>query len=115
MMRGLSRAELAGRAGVSYAFIQQLESGTRTDPRAATLAKIAKHLGTSIDRLLHEQSPSATTTPSAQIDVVSPETELVEEIKGMLSGLPEGALLVVRDLVRSLSASSLGRQRNSSR
>jgi transcriptional regulator with XRE-family HTH domain len=49
--RGLSREELAYRAGVSWAAIAQIESGRRADVRLTTLSALAGALRVSVDYL----------------------------------------------------------------
>jgi transcriptional regulator with XRE-family HTH domain len=50
---GLSQAELSERSGVTEVTIWRLETGVGT-PRPSTLAKLAKALRISRERLLHE-------------------------------------------------------------
>lgn len=49
--RGLSQEALSKKSGVSRATIARLESGEDFDVMASTLLKIAKALGTSVDKL----------------------------------------------------------------
>ena len=49
--RGMSKSELARRAGTTYQTILNIESH-RYDPSARTLAKIARALGVSLDALV---------------------------------------------------------------
>ena len=49
--KGMSRAELSVRSGVSYKLLWEYENGRR-EPSLATLRKITKALGCTIDDLL---------------------------------------------------------------
>lgn len=49
--RGMSQEALSKKSGVSRATIARLESGEDFDVMASTLLKIAKALGTSVDKL----------------------------------------------------------------
>ena len=50
--KGMSRAELSVRSGVSYKLLWEYENGRR-EPSLATLRKITKALGCTIDDLLN--------------------------------------------------------------
>ncbi len=52
--RGLSRLELAGRAGISLSTLARLESQSRRPCRTRTLALIARALGEDPAALLHQ-------------------------------------------------------------
>lgn len=45
---GLTQDELARKAGVTYAYISMLESGTKKNPSLMLVKKLAKALGVSI-------------------------------------------------------------------
>ncbi len=49
---GLSQTELAQLCGVSPQRINQIEQGTRPDPRLSTIRELAKHLGVSVTELI---------------------------------------------------------------
>jgi transcriptional regulator with XRE-family HTH domain len=49
---GLTRLQLADRAGLSRSAIGHVESGRRPDPCASTVKRLANGLGVSIDWLL---------------------------------------------------------------
>lgn len=49
--RGMSQEALSKKSGVSRATIARLESGEDFDVMASTLLKIAKALGTNVDKL----------------------------------------------------------------
>jgi transcriptional regulator with XRE-family HTH domain len=49
---GLTQQGLAVAAGLSVSVVQQLEHGAIPDPRASTLYKLAKTLGTTVDALM---------------------------------------------------------------
>lgn len=51
--RGMSQEALSKKSGVSRATIARLESGEDFDVMASTLLKIAKALGTSVDKLFY--------------------------------------------------------------
>jgi transcriptional regulator with XRE-family HTH domain len=55
---GLSREALAVRAGLSWAAIAQIESGRRPNPRAETVAALARALGVTADYLLAHDAQS---------------------------------------------------------
>jgi transcriptional regulator with XRE-family HTH domain len=49
---GLSQSELAGSAGVTKSAVGMIETGKRPYPQADTLARIARALGTTSEKLL---------------------------------------------------------------
>lgn len=49
---GLSQRALAAEAGISQPAVGMIESGRRTLPQADTLARIARALGTTSEKLL---------------------------------------------------------------
>lgn len=49
---GLTQKQLAAAAGVRLATLSELETGTTTDPRLSTLAKLADALGVKVADLL---------------------------------------------------------------
>jgi transcriptional regulator with XRE-family HTH domain len=49
---GLSRSQLAERAGLSYPAISHIETGRRPDPNASTVKRLARGLNVSCDWLL---------------------------------------------------------------
>ena len=51
--RGMSQDALSKKSGVSRATIARLESGEDFDVMASTLLKIAKALGTTVDKLFY--------------------------------------------------------------
>lgn len=51
--RGMSQEALSKKSGVSRATIARLESGEDFDVMASTLLKIAKALGTTVDKLFY--------------------------------------------------------------
>jgi transcriptional regulator with XRE-family HTH domain len=57
MYYGLSQAELSERSGITEVTIWRLETGMGA-PRPSTLAKLAKALRISRERLLHELPPT---------------------------------------------------------
>jgi transcriptional regulator with XRE-family HTH domain len=50
--RGLTQEELAGKVGVTKAYISQLESGARKNPSLVVLKRLAKALRVPITALL---------------------------------------------------------------
>ena len=50
--KGLTQEELAGRVGVTKAYISQLESGARKNPSLVVLKRLAKALRVPITELL---------------------------------------------------------------
>ena len=68
--QGISRPQLAAAVGVSYTFIQQLESGAGKEPGAAKLHKIAQTLGVTVDDLLTRSYVTA--DPATGGDSASP-------------------------------------------
>lgn len=49
---GLSQSELAGSAGITKSAVGMIETGRRCTPQADTLARIARALGTTSEKLL---------------------------------------------------------------
>ncbi|MCA9360058.1 helix-turn-helix transcriptional regulator [Candidatus Nomurabacteria bacterium] len=64
---GMSMDKLAQEAGVSKAYISQLESGTSTKPSASKLFDIAAALGTSMADLLGKTVPITDMTSEVEI------------------------------------------------
>ena len=50
--KGLSQRALAAKAGVTQAYIAELESGARKNPTVATLQRLAKALKVKVGELL---------------------------------------------------------------
>jgi transcriptional regulator with XRE-family HTH domain len=65
-IRGLTLPDLAERAGVSKAFLWEIESGKSKRPGAEVLFRIADALGVTIAHLMGRQ-------PSAQKELIEPE------------------------------------------
>jgi transcriptional regulator with XRE-family HTH domain len=55
--KGLSQKALADRAGMSYTFLCNVESG-KADPSLSTLKRLAKALGITVSELVKEPQPS---------------------------------------------------------
>jgi transcriptional regulator with XRE-family HTH domain len=74
---GKSRATLARDAGVTYAFVRQLELGERAMPRGDNLSALADALGVSVDSLLGSavDAPVPTSTASDERAVLVAEIE----------------------------------------
>lgn len=64
---GLNIEQLANKAGVSKAYISQLESGTSTKPSASKLYDIAVALNTSMADLLGKTVPVASSATTVEI------------------------------------------------
>lgn len=97
--RGLSRRTVAQQADVSYAFVQQLETGVRPDPGARKLKSIAGVLGVTVDELLGDAS-ELSVQPGPAAKVVHPARK---EIDSLLDGLSADKLVAVRDMVKLLA------------
>ena len=95
--RGLSRAKLAHDAGLSYAFVQQLETGVRKDPGVKNVAAIAAVLDSSLDSLL--ERPGAEPPSSAGSPTPRPLPSR-GEIDALLDDLAPSELVAARDLLR---------------
>lgn len=52
----MTQEELAKRSGVSRGTISAMENGTSKETTTKTLAKIARALGTSVDRIFFEET-----------------------------------------------------------
>ncbi len=50
--KGMTQVQLAKRAKVTQSYVAQLEAGVKKNPSLATLMRIAKALGVSIEQLL---------------------------------------------------------------
>ncbi len=59
--RGLTLSELARQAGISKAYLSQIETGQVESPSAKTLFNIASSLGTTVAALLGEALPANAT------------------------------------------------------
>lgn len=57
--RGLTQADLAGKAGVQVVMVSHFETGVRSSASAATLVKFANALSVSIDYLLGQSNDPA--------------------------------------------------------
>ena len=112
--RGLSRATLAREAEVSYAFIQQLETGVRRDPGVKNLAAVAAQLGVSVDSLLEGGTNGAALIGVATTPRPAPARRQIEEL---LEEMSDEELISARDLLRVLRGrgrpKSVSRQRAS--
>jgi transcriptional regulator with XRE-family HTH domain len=106
--QGLSRAKLANEAGLSYTFIQQLETGTRRDPGVRNVAQLAKVFGITVDRLLGAEdaddvdSPAAaseTTTSGSDIEVRPSVSPSRSNIQDLLDRMDEAELTAVHALI----------------
>ncbi|MCR6689567.1 helix-turn-helix domain-containing protein [Cellulomonas sp.] len=97
--KGLSRRSVAQQADVSYAFVQQLETGVRPDPGARKLKLIAGVLGVTVDELLGDAAESSVPAGTAA-KVVHPARE---EIDSLLDSLSPDKLIAVRDMVKLLA------------
>jgi transcriptional regulator with XRE-family HTH domain len=94
---GLSRETLASRGGLSWAAIQQLETGRRAHPRPATLAALATGLGVSVDHLLGRTQD---TSLRHEVLVYSGREHLAEVVGAYVSEgarLSEPALIATTD------------------
>jgi transcriptional regulator with XRE-family HTH domain len=96
-LRGeMSRASLAHDAGVSYAFVQQLETGVRKDPGVKSLSKVAAVLGVSVDALLDEAD-----TPGQPETASNPRPAPArKEIEELLDAMSADELVAARDMLR---------------
>jgi len=50
--KGMTQMQLAKRAKVTQAYVAMLETGVKNNPSLATLRRIAKALGVSVEQLL---------------------------------------------------------------
>ena len=50
--QGMTQRDLAGKAGVTQAYVAQLEGGTKKNPSLEILKRIAKALGVPVTELL---------------------------------------------------------------
>lgn len=104
----MSRAAVAHAAGVSYAFIQQLETGVRKDPGVKNLAAVASVLGVSVDDLLADDPRPVVADPPRSKpgraktgrSTDPARTPARDEIDAMLERLSPADLVAVRDLLR---------------
>ena len=64
--RGMSQAELARRIGVSKNTMNMIEESKITDPRFSRVLAIARHLGRSLDALVHGAAPPPPDKPRGQ-------------------------------------------------
>jgi transcriptional regulator with XRE-family HTH domain len=97
---GKSRARLAKDAGVSYAFIQQLETGARSMPRGDNLAHIASALGVTIDELLQDAEPTSLVGPANYRDE---RADLMSSIEILCSRLDLSTLATVRHVIEGFT------------
>lgn len=95
--RAMSRAKLAHDAGVSYAFVQQLETAVRKDPGVKNLGALAAVLGVSVDSLLNDPDAGI---PSPEGSRSSRPLPSRAEIDELLDGLTADELVSARDLLR---------------
>jgi transcriptional regulator with XRE-family HTH domain len=64
--RGLTQQALAMATGLSVSVVHQVEYGRIADPRASTLYKLAKALGTTVEALMEDGGEAA--APEAKAD-----------------------------------------------
>jgi len=95
--RGWSRAYVAKHAQVSYAFVQQLETGVRKDPGVKNFGAIATVLGVSVDSLL---APEGVDAGGEDRSPSRPLPARVE-IDALLDDLSADDLLAVRQLLEA--------------
>jgi transcriptional regulator with XRE-family HTH domain len=90
--RGLSQAEVAGRADLNLTFYGKVER-SQTSPSVKTLSKIAYALGLSPSELLSDKT----------VSVPVPKKELLAlEISGLLRNKSIKTILLARALVKDL-------------
>ena len=85
--RGLSRKELAARAGVSYPYLADIESG-RGRPSSSSLLGLSGALGISVSTLMAKAESYLTRIPE---QTVSTHLRAILEATGDLSGTPPAA------------------------
>ena len=85
-LRGLTLPQLATRAGVSKAFLWEIESGNSKRPGAETLWKIAEALGVTIADLMGKKPPENAVT-SVQPEVNEGLRAFINERKRLGSPL----------------------------
>jgi transcriptional regulator with XRE-family HTH domain len=95
--RGMSRALVAKHANVSYAFVQQLETGVRKDPGVKNLSAIAGVLGVSVDSLL---SPKVDASCHEGLERTAP-LPARKEIDAVLDDLSPEDLVAVRQMLQA--------------
>jgi transcriptional regulator with XRE-family HTH domain len=81
---GLTRAQLAEKAGIPRLTIWRIETGMTPDPRSDTLRRIATALGCTVDDLLREPEPKR---PEAQRGYVDFDMALVLSISAVVAAL----------------------------
>lgn len=85
--KNLSLSRLAGMAGISKAYLHQIESGRSERPSAEALYSLAQSLGTSIAYLLgKERQPEKPAVPHS-LRLFARETGLSEQEVAMLAGI----------------------------
>src|SRR5262245_23122786 len=88
---GLSREELAERAGLSVKAIAALERGDRTAPRASTIGLLADALNLDArmrDRLIGAASPASPPTTAAATQPVEPAAPMAPELRLPIPPVP---------------------------
>ena len=71
--KGISARDLAGKIGVSSAYVSQLEKGQRSNPSKSLLADIANQLGCSVDDLYERDGHNTPSTLSVREYPVGPD------------------------------------------
>lgn len=94
---GRSRASVAAGAGVTYSYIQQLETGERKMPSARKLADLAATLGVSVDELLDD---SIDVTAQGADREADPRRQLLEDIERECARLDVDTLEQVLGAIR---------------
>jgi len=86
MEKGITAADLARRAGISKAYLSEIENGKVPRPSADVLYRLATELGTTVADLLGKpvQAPAARSIPDALRQFAEAE-ELPEEDVKMLA------------------------------
>lgn len=80
--RGLSMRELSRRAGISQAYISQMEKGDRGNPKPEVIVKLAPHLNISYPELMNVAG------------YLVKDNEFTEEEINFLESLDEGTPLI---------------------
>jgi transcriptional regulator with XRE-family HTH domain len=63
MAAGMTRQDLANRAGLSMAAVTQLERGVNYDPRLSTLLALAHAFGVGVEELVRHEKPEPKERP----------------------------------------------------
>lgn len=96
---GKTRATLARDAGVTYAFVRQLELGERAMPRGDNLSALANALGVSVDSLLDSAEDASVSMSTASDE----RAVLVAEIERRCARLDVPTLHEVLRMVESFT------------